>query len=148
MADSETADREMSITADVTSFSSPEVVELTGATARQLVYWIDQGVLEPSIEHRRGSGGRHRWSAGDVRVVKVLAELVRLGADVGTLRLVPEVLEHHCGEGWLLVGPGRVRLCTIEELVDALTHDEPGWHVVRLTTVLHELPNDDVPAAR
>lgn len=126
-----------------TSFSSQELQRLTGVTYRQLGYWVEQGVLVPSVSVARGSGSQHRWSASDVRLVKVLGELVALGADVRTLRLVPEVLEHHCGEGWLLVGPGRVRLCTLEELVDALTTDEPTCHVVRLSTVLHGLPTDD-----
>lgn len=136
-----------SITTAVRSYTSPQVVAMSGATARQLVYWIDQGVITPSVFYALGSGTRHRWSAGDIRVAKVLAELVALGCDVRTLRLVPEILERHCGEGWLLAGPGRIRLCTIEELVDALTTDEPTWHVVRLTTILHGLPTDDDAAA-
>lgn len=134
--------------ATTVSFSSPDVVRLTGATARQLVYWVDQGVIAPSVTAAGGSGGRHRWSATDVRTIRVLAKLADLGCDHRTLRLVPEILEHHCGEGWLLAGPGRVRLCTVDELVHALTVDEPTWHVVRLSTVLHNLPTDDDAAAR
>lgn len=129
------------------AFSSADAGRITGISQRQLVYWTDQGVLTPSISAARGSGTQNRWAARDLRLMKVVAELLRLGADVRTIRLVPEVLAHHAGEGWLLVGPGRVRLCTIEELVDALTTDEPCWHVVRLSTILHDLPTDDVPAA-
>ena len=130
-------------------YSSPEVVELTGATARQLVYWVDHGVVAPSLGASRGSGTRHRWSAGDVRTVKVLAELANLGCDHRTLRLVPELLEHHCGEGWLLAGPGRARVCTSDELLEALATDNaPSWHVLRLPTLLRRLPSDDdAPAA-
>lgn len=129
------------------SYSSAEAERLTGITHRQLVYWVDQGVLTPSITTARGSGTQHRWAARDLRLMRVVRELLDLGADVRTMRHVPEVLAHHCGEGWLLVGPDRVRLCTIEELVDAMTHDEPSWHVVRLTTILHSLPDVDEPAA-
>lgn len=130
------------------AYSSDEAIAIAGITYRQLGYWTQRGVIGPSVSTPAGPGTKARWSANDIRSLRVLGELLRLGVDLDTARLVPELLDHDQAYGWLLVGPGRVRhIATDLELVDALTRDEPAWHVIRLATILHGLPTDATAAA-
>lgn len=58
--------------------TSPEAVELTGATYRQIDYWVRTGKVG---RHLRGlgSGARRRYHATDIEVLSALAQLSALG---------------------------------------------------------------------
>lgn len=57
--------------------NTPEVIEATGATFRQLDHWVRVGYLRPV----GGDGpGRHRdWPGDEVRVAKTMTRLVQAG---------------------------------------------------------------------
>lgn len=81
-------------------FSGPQVCQLAGITYRQLDYWARSDLLRPSVADAAGSGSARRYSALDVRILRVLSQL-------GTYVSVPAV-----------------RRCRIVEHLRALTDEE------------------------
>lgn len=59
-------------------YSTLDVCELTGASYRQLDYWIRTGAVTPSIATARGSGSRRLFSEADVAGVRAIVEARRL----------------------------------------------------------------------
>ncbi len=60
-----------------TGYRGPAVCSIVGITYRQLDYWARTGMIVPA---RRGAGyGPHRrWTADDLRVTRVVAQLAAL----------------------------------------------------------------------
>lgn len=54
---------------------APKVVELTGATYRQLNYWVTRGFVRP-VNDVSGSGYRQHFGPEDVELVRVMVLLV------------------------------------------------------------------------
>jgi DNA-binding transcriptional MerR regulator len=63
----------------MTTYSTPEVCELTGATYRQVDYFARKGLIpgQPA-GHGTGSGHRRRWNAAQVERVTLLLRASRL----------------------------------------------------------------------
>jgi DNA-binding transcriptional MerR regulator len=76
------------------SFSSQEVVALTGVTPRQLQWWDERGVVMP--EHR---GHRRSYSMGNVMALAVICELRRKGFSLQGVRKVMRFLDREFGKG-------------------------------------------------
>ena len=76
------------------TFSTLEVVRLTGVTIKQLDYWARTGMLTPSADPGIGSGSRRRYAAADVLAARVLPEIiVATGAQVRTHAMCRAVVE-------------------------------------------------------
>lgn len=59
--------------------TSTEMLRRVGCSRRQLDYWARQGVLVPVVQ-ASGTGSRRMFSDRQVRVVRMVADLARLGA--------------------------------------------------------------------
>jgi hypothetical protein len=64
---------------------SEEVTILAEVSPRQLQYWIERGVMVPSIHLAAGSGDTHYFAEDDVRLVATLGALAKLGCRVENL---------------------------------------------------------------
>jgi DNA-binding transcriptional MerR regulator len=74
------------------SFSSAEVVKLTGITARQLQWWDEQGIVVPVRD-----GHRRLYSLDDVAEMAVIGELRRRGFPLQRVRRVVRFLQRELG---------------------------------------------------
>ncbi len=76
------------------SFSSQEVIALTGITARQLQWWDERGVVKPGrIGHRR------LYSRQQVMEMAVICELRGKGFSLQGVRRVMRFLQREFGKG-------------------------------------------------
>src|SRR5271154_6566679 len=76
------------------SFSSQEVVALTGVTARQLQWWDERGVVKPErLGHRR------LYSMQNLTEMAVICELRRKGFSLQGVRKVMRFLDREIGKG-------------------------------------------------
>lgn len=85
---------------------TPDLLEQTGATYRQIDYWISKGYLHPL--RRRGadgSGSPRVWPGSEIRVAERMAILVTVG-------LTPAAAHHAARKDGLLPG-GRYRLTEV-----------------------------------
>jgi DNA-binding transcriptional MerR regulator len=73
-------------------FTSAQVVELTGITARQLQWWDEQGIVVPSRE-----GHRRLYSLDDLAEMAVIADLRRRGFPLQKVRKVVRFLQRELG---------------------------------------------------
>lgn len=73
------------------SYSTVDVVELTGATYRQLDYWSRTGTLVAAVE-ARGSGTQRRYTYRQALIARVLTVLAAHGARGPVLRGVAATL--------------------------------------------------------
>ena len=77
-------------------FRTQDVVSLLGLSRRQLQYWSQTGLIEPSVKTQ---GGHHRYDFRDLVSLKATKRLIdagvsvqRIRATIGSLRrLLPEV---------------------------------------------------------
>lgn len=97
----------------MTTYRTPEVCTLTGATYRRLDRWAHLGVF--GDHHRRlGSGTQRLWTADEVRAARVVRALSDLGAGVHLMAAVTDtvmLLDHHAthlmvtADGTVLAAP-------------------------------------------
>lgn len=73
-------------------FTSAEVVELSGISARQLQWWDEQRIVVPSRE-----GHRRLYSLDDLAEVAVIADLRRRGFPLQRVRRVVRFLQRELG---------------------------------------------------
>jgi len=57
-------------------YTTAEVANRTGVTARQLDYWAWKGILVPSTEVGRGRGSQRLYSTEDLFQVQVIGKLL------------------------------------------------------------------------
>jgi DNA-binding transcriptional MerR regulator len=75
------------------TFTSREVVGLTGITPRQLQWWDERGIVVPTRE-----GHRRLYSMGDLTEVAVICELRRRGFSLQRVRKVVRLLQREFGK--------------------------------------------------
>jgi DNA-binding transcriptional MerR regulator len=76
------------------SFSSQEVIALTGVTARQLQWWDERGVVKPArVGHSR------LYSMQNLTEMAVICELRRKGFSLQGVRKVMRFLQREFGKG-------------------------------------------------
>ncbi len=75
------------------AFTSNQVVELTGITARQLQWWDERGIVVPSRE-----GHKRIYSLDDLAEVAVICDLRRRGFPLQKIRLVIRFLQKELGK--------------------------------------------------
>jgi len=76
-------------------YSSREVAQLTGLTARQLQWWAQRNLFLPSVpSHKTEAGGftERRYTPIELLELMVLADLRRKGFTVARIRKLLEVL--------------------------------------------------------
>ena len=73
-------------------FSTREVLELTGTTARQLQWWDEKRIIVPARD-----GRRRIYSADDVIQIHVIEELRRRGISLASVRRVLRFLRRETG---------------------------------------------------
>jgi DNA-binding transcriptional MerR regulator len=76
-----------------TEFTSREVVQLTGITARQLQWWDERGIVVPARQ-----GRRRLYSMEDLSEVAVICELRDRGFSLQRVRKVVRFLQHEFGK--------------------------------------------------
>jgi DNA-binding transcriptional MerR regulator len=76
------------------SFSSHEVIELTGITARQLQWWDERGVVKPQRE-----GHRRLYSMQNLTEIAVICQLRKKGFSLQGVRKVMRFLQREFGKG-------------------------------------------------
>jgi DNA-binding transcriptional MerR regulator len=76
------------------SFTSRDVMALTGITARQLQWWDERGVVKPARE-----GHRRLYSMNHLTEVAVICELRRKGFSLQGVRKVMRFLDREFGKG-------------------------------------------------
>jgi DNA-binding transcriptional MerR regulator len=75
------------------TFTSKEVVALTGISLRQLQWWDEQGIVTPARE-----GHRRIYSRDDVAEVAVLCELRQRGFSLQKIRRVIRFVQKEMGK--------------------------------------------------
>ncbi len=75
------------------SFTSQQVVELTGITPRQLQWWDERGIVKPARE-----GHRRLYSFDDLAEIAVVCELRRRGFSLQRMRKVIRFLQKELGK--------------------------------------------------
>lgn len=74
-------------------FTSNQVIELTGITARQLQWWDERGLVVPARQ------GRNRlYSTDDLAEIAVLSELRRKGFSLQRVRKIMRFLQKELGK--------------------------------------------------
>src|SRR5947207_10819105 len=73
-------------------FSSNDVIELTGITARQLQWWDEQGIVVPARQ-----GHRRLYSLEDLAEIAVIGELRGRGFPLQGVRKVIRFLQRELG---------------------------------------------------
>jgi DNA-binding transcriptional MerR regulator len=76
-----------------TEFTSREVVQLTGITARQLQWWDERGIVVPARQ-----GRRRLYSMEDLSEVAVICQLRDRGFSLQRVRKVVRFLQHEFGK--------------------------------------------------
>lgn len=64
---------------NIGSYTTAEVVSLTGVTKRQLDYWAWKKIVAPSIASSSGQGNFRRYSDDDVGLVRAIKKLRQKG---------------------------------------------------------------------
>lgn len=59
------------------TWRTPEVVQITGATPRQIHRWATLGIIPDAVPE--GSGRWHRWTLNQLYLVAALAQVARVG---------------------------------------------------------------------
>jgi DNA-binding transcriptional MerR regulator len=75
-------------------FTSREVIDLTGITARQLQWWDERGVVKPERE-----GHRRLYSMNHLTELAVISQLRRKGFSLQGVRKVMRFLDREFGKG-------------------------------------------------
>ena len=75
------------------SYSSNQVIELTGITARQLQWWDERGLVVP-----RKEGHRRLYSLDDAAEIAVICDLRRRGFSLQRVRKVVRFLKKEFGK--------------------------------------------------
>jgi DNA-binding transcriptional MerR regulator len=129
-----------------TSFTSNEVIALTGITARQLQWWDEQGLVIPVRE-----GRRRLYSVDDLAEIAVLAQLRKKGFSLQRVRKIMRYLQRELGtrlvetvtdgsEYHLLTDGRRVFLKnSASEIVDVLRNSKQPIMSVCLSDAVAEI---------
>ena len=142
------------IEAAVQSFTSAEVIELTGITARQLQWWDERKIVVPQ---RRGRN--REYSLDDLAEVAVICELRRKGFSLQRVRQVMRYLQRELGkrlvetvtsgsEYHLLTDGKRIYLENSErQIVDLLKNSRQPILSICLTDAVQEVRAQELQTA-
>lgn len=114
----------------MTTYTTNQAAALVGSSYRMVDYWRRAGVLVPMI-NAAGSGSQCRWTDEDVRALRVVVALSRLGAKSPVLTAaVAAVRSAGFLDRWLLVNPeGHALAGPVAHLVDDLGSFAAAWRL-------------------
>jgi DNA-binding transcriptional MerR regulator len=130
-------------------FTSAEVVELTGISARQLQWWDERKVVVPARE-----GHRRLYSLDDVTEISVICDLRRRGFSLQRVRKVIRMLQREFqkrlvetvsghSEYHLLTDGQRIFLRTsAAQVVDLLKNSQQPVLTVCLSDMVRQIRNE------
>jgi DNA-binding transcriptional MerR regulator len=132
------------------TYSSREVAQLTGLTARQLQWWDARRVLPPAIPSRRTPAGgftERRYTPVELLELLVLAELRRHGFTVQRIRRLLDTLKRRFGVRLFetIGGAGPVTLLTDGKEIYARTTAGEVFNVLRAPTQPLLVIGEDLP---
>jgi hypothetical protein len=105
---------------DPAGYRSAQVCRATGVSYRMLDYWCRIGLVHPSISQPVGSGTVRRWSAEDVRRVRVAAAVM---AQTHSTDVAAAALRSFSGESsgrWLVYSDGSATIVDEGHLEEVL----------------------------
>ena len=111
------------------SFLQADVASKTGVPPRTLQFWVSNGVLEPTPATKKtGSGVHRRYSAGEVEIAAILAELTKFSISVGVLRSLAVWIRdiQRAGKKYTAVGSEAAK-CFLNE--QRYLHERDSEHV-------------------
>jgi DNA-binding transcriptional MerR regulator len=132
------------------TYSSREVAQLTGLTARQLQWWDARRVLPPAIPSRRTLAGgftERRYTPVELLELLVLAELRRHGFTVQRIRRLLDTLRRRFGVRLFetIGGAGPVTLLTDGREIYARTTAGDVFNVLRAPSQPLLVIGEDLP---
>ena len=68
------------------AYTTIQVVEISGATPRQLTYWSQHNILKPSVQPSSGPGTRRLYSFDDLIQLHLLQRLKEFGWSMQKIR--------------------------------------------------------------
>jgi DNA-binding transcriptional MerR regulator len=130
-------------------FTSREVIELTGISARQLQWWDERGIVVPDrVGHRRV------YSFNDLTEVAVICDLRRRGFSLQRVRKVIRLLQREMGKrlaetvsgtsGYHLLTDGRTLYLetSAREIVDILRNSRQPMLAICLSDTVQRVRAD------
>jgi DNA-binding transcriptional MerR regulator len=131
-------------------YSSREVAQLTGLTARQLQWWDKRKLFAPAIpSHKTEAGGftERRYTPVELLELLVLAELRRHGFTVQRIRRLLDTLKRRFGVRLFetIGGAGPVTLLTDGQEIYARTTAGDVFNVLRAPTQPLLVIGEDLP---
>lgn len=77
------------------SWTTEQVLRITGVSKRRLAYWLDRGIVTADVDEARGRGRVRLWSFANLVEVRVVLWL----RDRMSLQLIGKIVEHlrQCG---------------------------------------------------
>lgn len=82
-------------------YRAPVVARIAQVTYRQVDYWANTGLVEPSLQDAAGPGSQRLYSLDDVVTLKLIRRLLDLGVSLQRIR---HVIDHIRAQGWPLRG--------------------------------------------
>lgn len=76
-------------------FTTPNVMNLTGASKMQLHHWATSGLCRPSRHQAKGTGTRRIYTFKDVIGIRMIVELRRQGCSLQKVRKAARHLKSH-----------------------------------------------------
>ena len=128
------------------SFTSLDMVRLTGITSRQLQWWDEQGIVVPSR-----AGHRRVYSFEDLTEVAVICELRRKGFSLQRVRKVVRFLKKEFGKrlAETVSGSSNLHLLTDgrtlyleaspEQILDILTNSRQPMFAICLSETVRQV---------
>lgn len=121
------------------TFSTGEVKVLTGATKRQLDWWVQTGLVTPGSAR----GPKQRYTFDDTLKIRTLVKLRQLGYSLPRLRKIVARLEELSGipltDVRLVDVNGELYVCHNWQEVERATNGQMVWAVIAFAGVAKEL---------
>jgi DNA-binding transcriptional MerR regulator len=142
------------VSAEETGYREPTACTAAGITRRQLDYWAQTGLVEPSVRTAHGSGSQRLYSFRDIMVLKVIKRLIDTGISLQQIRAAVQHLRERgiddLTQVTLMSDGVSVYECTsADEVVDLLQGGQ-GVFGIALGRVWREVQDDlaVLPAVR
>ncbi len=131
---------------DQPTYSSNQVIALTGITARQLQWWDERGLVVP-----RKEGHRRLYSLDDAAEIAILCDLRRRGFSLQRVRKVVKFLQKEFGKRLVeaVGGRGEVHLLTdgqriyietsAQQAIDVLKNARQAMFTICLSDTVREV---------
>ena len=126
------------------SFTSKQVIALTGINPNTLHSWAKTGFVVPSVANTKGTGNKRQWGFQDIVAIKMAVMLRGAGVSLQALKKVVSYIQEQHGiekplaSARLIVSGNDVVYCHNEDMyISALRR--PGQTVMRLVIELGEM---------